>query len=191
MSIINSFQAEQEAIVTVAELIMAAVTTAPKTRGVNAITSVLIQGEQKEELAKAMEEHGTGKAFNADIFVRDAKSVRQSAATLLIGVKGTMPKRPEKPFNCGSCGFATCGDFIRAKKGKKGEDFIGPICIFQAVDLGVAAGVAAKMAVEMNIDNRLMYTAGAAAMELGLLEADMIIGLPLSVSAKNIFFDRG
>ncbi|HSR10495.1 MAG TPA: DUF2148 domain-containing protein [Thermodesulfobacteriota bacterium] len=191
MSIIKPEQAEQEAVVTVGKLIMAAVTTAPKTRGVNAVTSLLVQGKEKEKLAKAMEAHGKGKAFNADIFLRDAKNVRQSAAVLLIGVKGTMPKRPEKPFNCGSCGFRTCGDFIRARKQKRGEDFIGPTCIFQAVDLGVASGVAAKMAAELNIDNRLMYTAGAAAMELGLLDADMIIGLPLSVSGKNIFFDRG
>ena len=79
---------------------------------------------------------------------------------------------------------------IRAKK-KMGEDFVGPLCAFQVMDLGIALGVAAKMAGELNIDNRLMYSAGAAAMNLGLLEADMIIALPLSVSAKNIFFDRG
>jgi uncharacterized ferredoxin-like protein len=191
MSIIRSSQAEQEAIVTVAKLIMAAVTTAPKTRGISAITSALIQGEEKENFAKAMEEHGKVKAFNGEFFIRDAKSVRQSAAILLIGVKGTTPKRPEKPFNCGSCGFETCGEFIRAKKEKRGEDFVGPICSFQAVDLGVAIGVAAKMAAELGIDNRLMYTAGAAAMDLDLLDSDMIIGLPLSISQKNIFFDRG
>ena len=191
MTIITSSQAEQEAIVTVAKLIMAGVATAPKTRGLSAVTSILIQGEEKEKLAKAMEEHGARKAFNADIFTRDAQSIRHSAAILLIGVKGTMPKRPEKPFNCGSCGYPTCGEFIRTKKGKRGEDFTGPICSFQAVDLGIAIGVAAKMAAELNIDNRLMYTAGAGAMDLGLLDADMIIGLPLSVSQKNIFFDRG
>ena len=50
---------------------------------------------------------------------------------------------------------------------------------------------AVKMAAELNIDNRLMYTIGAGAMEMKVLDADMIIGLPLSVAAKNIFFDRG
>jgi uncharacterized ferredoxin-like protein len=58
------------------------------------------------------------------------------------------------------------------------------------MDLGIALGVAAKMAAELNIDNRLMYSAGAAAMTLGFLDADMIMALPLSVSEKNIFFDR-
>ena len=191
MSILTMNEVEQEAIVTAAKLIMAAVTTAPKTRGLSTIQSALIQGEEKERLAKAMEDHGPQKAFNGDIFKRDAQNVRNSAAVLLIGVKGTMPKRPEKPLNCGGCGSTTCAEFIRAKKGKTGEDFIGPLCSFQVIDLGIALGVAAKVAAELNIDNRLMYTVGAGAMELKVLEADMIVGLPLSVAPKNIFFDRG
>jgi uncharacterized ferredoxin-like protein len=35
-----------------------------------------------------------------------------------------------------------------------------------------------------------MYTVGAAAKALGLLDADIIIGIPLSASGKNIYFDR-
>ena len=191
MAILSSKQAEPEAVLAAARLIMAAVTTAPKTRGVSSISSALIQGEDQERLAKAMEGHGAKKAFNGDIFQRDAQNVRNSHGVLLIGVKGTMPKKPEKPFNCGACGYPTCAEFIRLKKGKKGEDFPGPLCAFQLVDLGIALGVAARMAAELHMDNRLMYTVGAGAMEMGVLEADMIIGLPLSINQKNIFFDRG
>jgi uncharacterized ferredoxin-like protein len=191
MPILTSNQAEQEAVVIAARLIMAAMTTAPKTRGVSTIQSALLQGEDKEQLARAMESHGSQKAFAGDIFQRDAQNVRSSAAVLLIGVKGTMPKKPEKPLNCGACGYPACEAFIRAKKGKRGEDFTGPLCAFQVVDLGIAMGVAAKMAAELNIDNRLMYTVGAGAMEMKVLDADMIVGLPLSVAPKNIFFDRG
>lgn len=191
MAILTSKQAEPEAILTAAKLIMAAVTTAPKTRGVSTITSALLQGEDKERLAKGMEVQGAKKAFSGDIFKRDAQNVRNSHAVLLIGVKGTMPKKPEKPMNCGACGYPTCAEFIRAKKGKKGEDFPGPLCAFQIVDLGIALGVAARMAAELHIDNRLMYTVGSGAMEMGVLEADMIVGLPLSINPKNIFFDRG
>jgi uncharacterized ferredoxin-like protein len=191
MSILTANEVEQEAIVTAAKLIMAAVTTAPKTRGVSTIQSALIQGEDKERLAQAMEGHGPEKASVGDAFKRDAQNVRSSAAVLLIGVKGTMPKKPEKPLNCGACGYRTCVEFIQAKKGKRGEDFIGPLCAFQSIDLGIALGVAVKVAAELNIDNRLMYTIGAGAMEMKVLDADMIVGLPLSVAAKNIFFDRG
>jgi uncharacterized ferredoxin-like protein len=190
MPILSSTQAEPEAILAVAKMIMAAVTTSPKGRGVSTVTSVLIHGEEKERLAKAMEEQFLKKGSRIEFFKRDARNIRHAAAVLVIGVKGTLPKKPELPFNCGACGYSSCTEMIRAKK-KKGEDFVGPLCAFQVMDLGIALGVAAKMAGELNIDNRLMYSAGAAAMNLGLLEADMIIALPLSVSAKNIFFDRG
>jgi len=53
---------------------------------------------------------------------------------------------------------------------KRGEDFFGALCAFQVMDLGIALGVAAKLAAELNIDNRLMYSAGAAAMTLSHLE---------------------
>ncbi len=190
MSLLTSEEAEKEAILTAAKMIMAAVTTSPKARGVSEIRSVLIQGAKKEALAKAMEDDHVRKKSRLGFFQRDAENVRRSSAVLLVGVKGTMPKKPEKPFNCGACGYPSCAAFIRAEKKKSGEDYVGPLCAFQVMDLGIAIGVAAKMAAELNIDNRLFYSAGAAAMELGFMDADMIIGLPLSVSAKNIFFDR-
>ena len=189
MSVLTSQQAEQEAILTAAKLIMAAITTSPKTRGVSTLSSVLVQGEEKEKLAKAMEDHLLKKKSNLDFFNRDAQNIRQSAGVLLVGVRGTQPKKLEDFQNCGACGFPNCSQLIRAEK-KVGEDYRGPLCAFQVMDLGIALGVAAKMAAELNIDNRLMYSAGAAAMNLGLLEADMIIALPLSISEKNIFFDR-
>jgi uncharacterized ferredoxin-like protein len=54
MPALTSAQAEQEAILTAARLIMAAVTTSPKGRGVSTISSVLLQGEEKDRLAQAM-----------------------------------------------------------------------------------------------------------------------------------------
>ena len=189
MAILSSSQAEQEAVFTAAKRIMAAITTSPKTRGVSSISSALLDGSEKEKLAQAMEGHYAKKKVKLETLKRDAQNIRRSAAVLLIGVKGTMPKKPEMPFNCGICGFKSCAEFIRAEK-KKGEDFVGPLCGFQVMDLGIALGVAAKMAAELNIDNRLMYSAGAAAMTLGFLDADLIMALPLSVSEKNIFFDR-
>jgi uncharacterized ferredoxin-like protein len=73
---------------------------------------------------------------------------------------------------------------------REGEDFTGPVCIFQAIDLGIALGSAVKLAGELNIDNRIMYTVGAAAKKLNLLDSDLIIGIPLSVTGKNPYFDR-
>ena len=46
------------------------------------------------------------------------------------------------------------------------------------------------MAGELNIDNRIMYTVGAAAKKLRLLDSDIIIGIPLSATGKSPYFDR-
>jgi uncharacterized ferredoxin-like protein len=58
------------------------------------------------------------------------------------------------------------------------------------VNLGIAVGSAVKTASIHNVDNRIMYTIGVAAKRLGLLDADVILGIPLSATSKNIYFDR-
>lgn len=58
------------------------------------------------------------------------------------------------------------------------------------IDLGIALGSAAKAASDLNVDNRIMYSVGTAAMKMGILDADEVEGIPISVKGKNIFFDR-
>jgi uncharacterized ferredoxin-like protein len=58
------------------------------------------------------------------------------------------------------------------------------------VDLGVAMGSAVKIASTLNADNRIMYSVGVAAKALGVIDADLIVGIPLSAEGKNIYFDR-
>jgi uncharacterized ferredoxin-like protein len=56
--------------------------------------------------------------------------------------------------------------------------------------MGIALGSAVKMAAMMNVDNRIMYRAGVVAREMGLIDADFVMGIPLSATGKSIFFDR-
>jgi uncharacterized ferredoxin-like protein len=179
----------EEAIIEAANLIASSARTAPKGRGVDRIVTAIISGKEKDEMADMMERRLERKKNPLPAFKRDAMSIRKSPIVVLIGVKGTTPKVPENPLNCGACGNPTCADFIKAEK-KRNEDYVGPICIFEAVDLGIALGSAVKTASELNVDNRIMYTVGAAAKDLQLLDADVIFGIPLSMTGKNIFFDR-
>ncbi|MEM2130428.1 MAG: DUF2148 domain-containing protein [Candidatus Bathyarchaeia archaeon] len=189
MPVTRDSQIEEQAILAAANLIAASARTAPKARGVDNIKTAIVYGEEKNKLANMMERRMERKKNPLQAFKRDANSVRKSPVIVLIGVKGTSPKIPENPLNCGACGNTSCTDFIKVQK-KRGEDYTGPICIFEAMDLGIALGSAVKMASELNVDNRIMYTAGAAAKDLQLLDADVIVGIPLSVTGKNIFFDR-
>lgn len=188
MARIGSREAEKEAARMAAVLMAAAARTAPKTRGLDSVQTLILDGEDLEALASAMESKASDKVYPITGFTRDAGQIREAAAVLLIGVTGE-PKRINEPLNCGACGYGSCAAFVKAEK-CEGEDFRGALCMFQALDLGIALGSAAKMASELNIDNRMMYTVGASARKLGLLDCDVIIGFPLSVSGKNPYFDR-
>ncbi len=179
---------EEEAILVAAKLMAASVRTAPKTRGVDQMKTAIVMGEEKERIARMMEDKFKTKANPNESFIRDANAVRKSSTILLLGVSRD-PPRPENPLNCGACGYGTCAEFIATGE-KMGEDYTGPVCLFEGIDLGIALGSAVKIASELNIDNRIMYTIGAAARELDLLDSDVIIGIPLSVTGKSIYFDR-
>jgi uncharacterized ferredoxin-like protein len=188
MAKISASEAQQQCVRLAASFMATAARTAPKTRGLDSVSTLILDGEDLEALAQAMEAKVGEKGGRIPSFARDAKNVRASTAVLLVGVTGE-PKNPKLPLDCGACGYPGCAEFIEAKK-SDGEDFRGPLCMFQAVDLGIALGSAAKTAGLLNIDNRIMYTIGAAARRLKLLDADVVIGFPLSVTGKSPYFDR-
>jgi uncharacterized ferredoxin-like protein len=182
-------EAERPGLSKIVELMAIAARTAPKTRGVEQITTAIITGEEKEAIAKEMEKLWRDKKNPLTFFDRDAGNVRSSPYLLLIGVKGTEPKKAENPLNCGACGYDTCAEFLTAEK-REGEDFTGPLCVWHSIDLGVAMGSAVKIASELNADNRIMYSVGVAAKSLGVIDSDVIVGIPISAEGKNIYFDR-
>ena len=188
MAILESEKMEKEAVEMGASMMALSARTAPKARGMDSIKTLVLTGADLERLAVAMEKKVKEKSIELPTFKRDADSVRNSAAVLLIGVSRN-PKRVEVPLNCGGCGYRSCKDLLAAGK-REGEDFTGPACIFQAIDLGIALGSAVKVAGELSIDNRMMFTAGSAAKKLNLLDSDLIIGIPLSATGKNPYFDR-
>ncbi len=191
MPIVYDKDAEKKTVIDAVKLMAISARTAPKGRGVDRVRTAIVTGEEKEKLALAMERKADRFADERwkRTFKRDAESVRNSSAVLLIGVKGTVPKKPERPIDCGACGYPNCAAFMKAEK-RMGNDFVGPLCVFEVLDLGIALGSAVKTASELNIDNRIMYTIGAAAKALDVLDADIIMGIPVSATGKNIYFDR-
>jgi uncharacterized ferredoxin-like protein len=188
MAILRSEKIEKDAVEIGASMMALSARTAPKTRGVDSVKTLILTGNDLDQLAVTMEKKVKEKSTELPTFKRDADSIRKSAAVLLIGVSRD-PKRVELPLNCGACGYKNCKDLLAAGN-REGEDFTGPVCIFQAIDLGIALGSAVKLAGELNIDNRIMYTVGAAAKKLNLLDSDLTIGIPLSATGKNLYFDR-
>ena len=191
MARMTSSEAETTALRTVAALMAASARTAPKTQGIDNMTTLVLDGEDLETFAASMEARAdTAKPGLRATFLRHgAASVRKAGAIVLIGVTGK-PKRLEAALDCGGCGFRTCQELLEARNRGTDQDFLGPNCIHQVMDLGIALGSAAKTAMDLNVDNRLMFIIGVAARVLGLIEADVVIGIPLSITGKNPYFDR-
>ncbi|WP_048143495.1 ferredoxin domain-containing protein [Methanosarcina horonobensis] len=175
---------ESGVLETLAESILLAARTAPKAKGVDDIITALIEKEDIESLASTMERLADEKGGGFVFLKRDAVNLRNAGAAVLIGVKAS----GAAGLNCGACGFKTCAEMLERQKVE--VEFWGPNCMFKYADLGIAVGAAAAKAKDFCIDNRVMYSIGAAARVSGLLEADVVFGIPLSVTGKNIFFDR-
>ena len=178
------FNPESEVLETLAKSILLAARTAPKAKGVDDIVTALVEKEDIEILASAMEKLAEEKGEGFAFLKRDAGNLRNAGATVLIGVKAS----GVAGLNCGACGFKTCKEMLGQQKVE--ADFKGPNCMLKYVDLGIAVGAAAAKAKDFCIDNRVMYSIGAAARVSGLLDVDVAFGIPLSVTGKNIFFDR-
>lgn len=175
---------ERKGVIQASRLIVIAARTAPKSGGKDDIFTSILDEKDKEAVAAKMEE--IAKDREIDWIERDAGNVRASELVMLLGVRGTK----QYGLNCGACGYPNCDVFEKALK-KVGDDFTGPTCLFKALDLGIALGSAVKTASILNIDNRIMYSIGAAARRLNLMpDATIIIGIPLSVKGKNIYVDR-
>ncbi|MCK5660355.1 MAG: hypothetical protein KAH86_03275 [Methanosarcinales archaeon] len=173
---------EDDAVDIVVHLMALAARTAPKSRGEDDIVTNHITGREKDELASMMFELGDAK--DMDFFKRDSISVKQAHSVFLIGVRNTKPVG----LNCGACGFKTCAGMIGEIDDE--NDFAGPSCVFKTLDMGIAIGSAVKTAAMHNVDNRIMYTAGLAARTLGYIDCGVVMGIALSASGKNMFFDR-
>ena len=173
---IHAAEAEQTYLLETARAMAAAARTAPKTKGADFLETLILTGDDLEKLAGAMdalfEEQG------APFFKRDAGCVRRSGAVLVLGI-GHHCRGFDKL--CGYCGL-DCGRCRAA----------GAACVFDPVDLGIAAGSAVSVAADRRVDTRIMLSAGLGAMRLGLLpeDTDIVYAIPLSISGKSPYFDR-
>ncbi|MCI9101270.1 MAG: ferredoxin [Lachnospiraceae bacterium] len=174
---IHSNQAEDTSILAAAQAMCLAARTAPKAKGMDCICTAILTGEEKEALAKEMDR--IAQEQNMAFFQRDAQNVRAASAIVLIG---SVNKVRGLNTTCQFCGFQDCGT-CTAQGGR---------CAYTAMDLGIAIGSAVSTAADRRADNRVLFSAGRAAMNLKLLGEDICqaVGIPLSASGKSPFFDR-
>ena len=154
----------------------AAARTAPKAKGKDNLVIDIFTGDRLQDLAAKIRETGEETA-RPQTFSRDASSIEQSSAVVVIGTKSETLK-----LDCSFCGKKTCAE---AEK----ENIT---CAYNSSDLGIAVGSAVSRAADFRIDNRIMYTVGYTVKKHNLLgrKIRMALGIPLSATGKNPFFDR-
>jgi uncharacterized ferredoxin-like protein len=168
---------EDRGLETIAELMCVAARTAPKAKGVDNLTIMIVRGEQKAAVTARMRE--IAESEDLGFFARDAGNCDAAPLVVLIGTR----VGPVVVPHCGFCGFGDCAGCKEA----------GGLCAFNGTDLGIALGSAAAVAAAHHADCRMMFTFGKAAIEIGVLPEDVpvAVAIPISATGKSPFFDRG
>lgn len=174
--IISSQEIEKRAVEQIADLMCAAARTAPKAKGVDNLETLIINGQEIEQLSEEMRR--IAKESGMQFFERDANGIDKAALVVLLGQK----VKPIGVKPCGYCGYADCAECVEGTG----------MCAISIGDLGIALGSAVNAAALCHADNRVMFSIGKAAVNIGLFgeEVKVAYGIPLSISGKNQFFDR-
>jgi len=177
MAIKNEKDINKKVLEEIAELMAIAARTAPKARGNDNLEIAVVTGSDIQIIANKMDE--ISNLHEIPFFSRDAKNLNNAGAILLIASK----IKTQGLKICGMCGYSSC---------EEKEKHPNSPCSFNTMDLGIAIGSACGIAANHHADNRVMYTIGQAVLSLGLFspEYKIIVGIPLSSSSKNPFFDR-
>lgn len=174
--IISSQEVEERAVEQIANLMCVAARTAPKAKGIDNLVTLIVNGQDKEQLSAEMRR--VAKESGMEFFDRDANCIDKAALVVLLGQK----VKPTGVKPCGYCGYADCAECAQGTGS----------CAISIGDLGIAVGSAANAAALYHADNRVMFSVGKAAVNIGLFIEDVTVayGIPLSITGKSPFFDR-
>lgn len=184
------------AVLQALQFLAAAAITAPKSggqlfnRGTPSFMETVGVADKAVQAQLAGWLRARGRERREAIWFRDAEAAEKMDAILFIGLKDWYPP----VYDCGACGYATCAEFLNATKELRKAswelEFEGPQCNLRDIDLGIAVGSAAKTASLLGVDSRCQTRVAVAARKLGIVKADVAVALSISVTHKNIGFDR-
>ena len=174
--IISSQEAEDRAVEQIADLMCVAARTAPKARGIDNLVTLIVNGQDKEKLSAEMRR--IAQESGSQFFERDANCIDKAPVVVLLGQK-------VKPLGVKPCGYCNYTDCAECAQGTG-------MCAISTGDLGIALGSAVNAAALYHADNRVMFSVGKAAVNIGIFgeEVKVVYGIPLSITGKSPFFDR-
>jgi uncharacterized ferredoxin-like protein len=169
----NERKARKEQVLHIARQMMTAARTAPKGNGKDNIEIAIVTDEDIHRLSQKLVALAEETGLN--FMLRDAENILRAEAILIIGTV-----QQTRGLNCAHCGFDTCE-----------EKPLAVPCGIDTVDVGIAIGSACATAADFRVDTRVMFSAGLAAQQLGMLgDCKTVMAIPVSAASKNPFFDR-
>ena len=181
----------KEAVRIAARLLMASGTTSPRVGGVGECTIHIIEDQcDIEDLCQQIEgmaDENKGWSF----FKRDAAILRDADAVMVITSLRSLTDPAD--INCNMCGKLTC-EYLKEEEKlprEPGVAFTGPLCIFRANNMGYAIDGIISQARNLGIDYGVYWSAGAAAMRMGLLPkaTGFAVAVAISITEKSPFRD--
>ncbi len=180
-----------EAVKIAARLLLASATTAPRVGGVGECTiHILDDGCDIEDLCQQVESMAEeNKSWH--FFKRDAAILRDADAVLLITSLRSLTDPAD--INCNMCGKLTCEYQRETEKLEPGPGvaYTGPLCTFRANNAAYALDGVISLARNIGIDYGVFWSAGAAAMRMGILPKNtgFAMAVGISVTEKSPFRD--
>ncbi len=180
-----------EAVRAAARLILASGTTTPRVGGVGECTIHILDDTcDIEDLCQKMESMAAiKKSWN--FFSRDAAMLRDADAVLITTSLRCVSDPAD--INCNLCGKLVCEYLKEEEKLPKDDDiaFNGPLCTFRATNIAYALDGMMNQARHLGVDYGSYWSAGAAAMRMGILPRDtgFALAMGISVTEKSPFRD--
>ena len=202
MAIFNGREFAQDKLLDASALVLDAYFKAPLTTSRLNQQATVLTGEEilplLEVLEKTSEKMGGDDALKeiwlplyADyIAFREAIDKGCSPVILLLGADLI---KPDVGWDCGACGFKTCGEMFKYFKsdGGPGRLAAGPSCVWKAMDFGIACDYACASAWQLNLENRIEGTMGSIANALGYMDdVSFVLALPLGPVSEFWYYNR-
>jgi uncharacterized ferredoxin-like protein len=181
----------KEAAQIAARMLLASAVTSPRVGGVGECTVHIIDDEcDIEDLCQAIEEMSSeNKSW--EFFLRDAAMIRDADAVLVVTSLRSLTDPSD--INCNLCGKLTC-EYLRKEDklpAEPGVAYTGPLCTFRAMNISYAIDGIATQARNLGIDYGVYWSAGAAAIRMGILPkvTGFALAVAISVTEKSPFRD--
>ncbi|MGQ9558234.1 MAG: DUF2148 domain-containing protein [Desulfurispora sp.] len=182
----------QDYLVNVAGHVVQAALKASQLTGRLKLQAEVITGEDLEPIIELMSVMAKASQFVTWDYMTFKQNYERGTPPVLV-LLGADTISPLPGWNCGACGFATCGEFARYAKENRamGQVAYGPSCNWLTLDLAIAADWACAAAWQFNVDNRIQGSSGSAATLLGYLPGcTCILGLPLGPCREMVWYSR-